>query len=460
MNMKILGVLTSNIFQYKNQPVNAQKDYTAGRISFSGMQPSKDVFIKSQPTFGILRSAGDFRSLANTRTVHCLYCGRPMLSNKVAGRLKNTGIFSGSIKNFVQEMFNYLDYLHPTEKEALKKITMMTFDSPDIRLSEAIKRLYPEANKELLKEQKPILKEISALSDELPRGWKTKFNKLMRISRYRLEEKEYIPDEFSGKEFSYKIGRISDTIKDDYLAGRILKLAEPLTHPIFKSKDTPLNAKFVSKVLSMTETRDVNNMMVDKVYLQKLLIRQIAKYGEILNRKDLLNLCDTALKTIDRQPVKVKFSNKAFRYDLNEALEGMPDEGLRKRIDDIVKRLPNSQTSVNSFITKHENAASDAIGYDMLRPSLATIEHMHPKSLGGPDVLGNFALACGRDNNNRSSEDMHHFIEQFKQSNQQRYFMDIWQEVKRNNLPKNVFFKMVDTFVQESGRKIDTTKFK
>ncbi len=460
MNMKILGVLTSNIFQYKSQPAAARKDYADSRIAFAGVQPPKDTFVKTQPSFGILRSAGDFRSIANIRPIHCLYCGRPMLSNKVAGRLKNSGIFSGPIKNFVQEMFNYLDYLHPTEKEALKRITLMAFDSPNIRLSEAIKRLYPEANKELLKEQKPILKELSALGDELPRGWKTKFNKLMKISRYRLEEKEYIPDEFSGKEFSYKIGRISDTIKDEYLATRILKLAEPLTHPIFKSKDTPLNGKFVSKILSMTETRDVSNMMVDKVYLQKLLINQIARYGEILNRKDLLNLCDTAIKTIDRQPVKVKFSNKAFRYDLNEALEGMPDEALRKKIDEIVSRLPNSQTSVNSFITKHENSASDAIGYNMLRPSLATIEHMQPKSLGGADSLSNYALACGRDNNNRSSEDMHHFIEQFKHSDQQRYFMDIWQEVKRKNLPREVFFKMIDTFTKESGRKIDTSKFK
>ena len=460
--MKVLGITGFNIFKNTAQSKIEynRNDYAAYRLPVNNAATSGDVFIKNVPAFTGIKSAGDFRNLVNYRPVHCIYCGRPMLGGKVIGRLKSNGVFSGPIKNFAQEMLGFLDYLHPTEKEALKKITIMAFDSPNIRLSEAIKRLYPEANKELLKEQKPILKELSALADLLPRGWKTKYKKLMTISRYRLEEKEYIPDEFSGKEFSYKIRRVSDTLKDDYLAARIIKLTEPLTHPIFKNADTPLNDKFVSKILSMTETRDYDKNQISKTYLQKLLINQIARYAEIMNRKDILNFCTTAIDTIDRKPVKIKFSNKAFRYDLNEVLEGMPDNTLRARIDNIVKRLPNSQTSVNSFITKHENAASDAIGFNMLRPSLATIEHMHPKSDHGPNELYNYALACGRDNNNRSSEPMKTFILPFKPGTQQKYFIEIWNEVKRNNLPKNVFFKMIKTYEQESGRRIDMKAFK
>ncbi len=458
--MKVLGITGFNIFHTasQNRIQNNQADYSPYRLPVRTQ--GEDVFVKNAPSFTGIKSAGDFRNLLNYRTVHCMYCGRPMLGSKVIGRLKNNGVFSGPIKNFAQEMLGFLDYMHPTEKEALKRITIMAFDSPNIRLSEAIKRLYPEANKELLKEQKPILKELSALADELPRGWKTKYKKLMTISRYRLEEKEYIPDEFSGKEFSYKIHRISDTIKDDYLAARIIKLTEPLTHPIFKNSDTPLNDKFTSKILSMTETRDYDPKQISKPYLQKLLINQIAKYAGIMNRKDILNFCNTAIDTIDGKPVKIKFSNKAFRYDLNEVLDGMPDNALREKIEKIVKRLPNSQTSVNSFITKHENAASDAIGFNMLRPSLGTIEHMHPKSDNGPNELYNYALACGRDNNNRSSEPMNTFILPFKPSNQQKYFIEIWNEVKRNNIAKETFFKMVKTYEQESGRRLDHKAFK
>lgn len=458
--MKVLGVTALNIFKSQKGIENNQYDYSPYRYPVRLSQPANDIFIKNSPSFTAIRSAEAFRNLVSYRTVHCLYCGRPMLSNKTVAQLKTSGTFSGPIKNFAQAMLTYLDYMHPTEKEALKKITIMAFDAPNIRLSEAIKRLYPEANKELLKEQMPILKELSALADELPRGWKTKYQKLMKVSRYRLEEKEYIPDEFSGKEFSYKIRRISDTIKDDYLAERILKLAEPLTHPVFKHPDEPLTEKLTNKILALTETRDYNPNQITKSSLQKLLIKQIAKYAEILNRKDVLNLCATAIDTIERRPVRIKFSNKAFRYDLNEVLEGMPDDALRNKITDIVKRLPTSQTSVNAFITKHENAASDAIGYNMLRPSIVTIEHMHPKSQNGPDALYNYALACGRDNNNRSSEDMGKFLMSFKPSSQQKYFYEIWQEVKNNNLSKDVFFKMLDVFYNESGQKIDKTIFK
>ena len=139
---------------------------------------------------------------------------------------------------------------------------------------------------------------------------------------------------------------------------------------------------------------------------------------------------------------------------------GIGENLLRyESIMNTARRLPTSQTSVNAFITKHENSASDAIGYDILRPSIVTIEHMHPKSQNGSNSLANYALSCGRDNNNRSSEPMNLFIEQFSQGNQQQYFDEIYQEVIKNRIPKDVFFKMLKTFTKESGRSIDTSKY-
>ena len=455
--MNIMPVLLN----FNLQPVKLKKNnqpYYSYEKPIINIGPENDVFVKqdkSNPSFGIIKTASDFRHLAAKKTIHCIYCSRPLLSNKILDKLKCSGIFSGNIRDFAQEMFYYIDYLHPTEKEFLKKVTIMAFDYPKIRLSEAIKKMYPEANKELLKEQIPILKELSSISERLPRGYKTKFKKLITISRYRLYEKEYIPDEFSGKEFSYKIKRIEETIKDKILAQKIIKLTEPLTHPLFKKANLPLTEKFINKILALTQTRDVDKSKLTKADLQIILIGQIQKYAEILNRKDIINLCDTAIKTIEHKPVKIKFSNKAFKYDLNEALEGMPDEELRKEIDKIAGRLPNSRNSVNSFITKHEMAASDAIGYDLLRPSIVTIEHMKPKSKGGPNEMYNYALACERDNNIRSNGDMEEFITQFPIQNQKNYFKEIFEEVKKGNISRSDAIKMVDTFCEQSGRQID-----
>ncbi len=454
--MLISGINLFSIQPQKRKLENNPHDYTRNQLLIA----QNDKFVKSTPniSFTAIRSASDFRSLVNQQRIHCIYCGRPLLSNKIVARLKNNGTFSGSIKNFAQEMFNYLEYLHPSEKEALKKITMMAFDYPNIRLSEAIKKLYPKANEDLLKEQKPIFKELSSLANEMPHGWKTKYQKLLKITKNRLEEKEYIPEKFSGKEFSYKIFRISDTIKDEDTASKIIKLTEPLTHPIFKNTKEPLTEKFVDKILKLTKIRNVNKNELTKSDLQLYLIAQIRKHAEILNRKDIINFCDIGIATIEKKPVKIKFSNKAFRYDLNETLEGMPDAALREKISSIVKRLPDSRTSVNAFITKHELADSDAIGYDLLRPSIVTIEHMHPKSQNGPNELWNYALSCERDNNNRSDSYMKDFINAFPKGNQQRYFNEIFEEVSKGNITKDTAQRMLKVFFYESGRQFESPK--
>ena len=442
-----------NIFS-KNTNAHNEFNCAPNTIPARLNQPAHDTFIKSTPSFTGIHSASEFRNLVNKRVIHCIYCGRPLMSNKLISKLKSNGTFSGTIRNFACEMIKYIDYLHPTEKETLKRIVLMSFDEPNIGLSTAIKKLYPEANKELLKEQKPILKELAKLSEQLPYGYKTKFQKLLKITRFRLEEKAYIPEEFSGKEFSYKIKRVSDTIKDESIAARIIKLTEPLTHPIFKTK-TLLNDKFVKKILTITETRDVNTKTLQKSDLQLMLISQIKSYAAVLKRQDIINFCNTAIDTIEKRPVKVKFSNKSFRYELNEILDGMPDEKLKYKIIEIAKCLPTSRTSVNAFITKHELAASDAVGYDLLRPSIVTIEHIHPKSAGGVNELYNYALSCERDNNTRSSESMQTFIKDFDIKNQQKYFKEILDEAYRDNLSIEIVSKMLNVFIRESDRSIN-----
>lgn len=456
--MRITPVI-NNIIKPLGIYQNNQSDYSVYRYPVNNSSLSKDVFIKNEPTFtGIINSASKLRDLAFQKKMHCIYCGNLLLSDKVVNKLKSNGVFSGPIKNFVQTMLNYIDYLHHTEKEFVKRTAIIAFDQPNIRLSEVIKILYPQANRELLKEQKPIFKELAALANEMPRGYKTKFKELLRISRLKLEEKEYIPKEFSGKEFKYKMSRLGVTIKDDYMAKKIAELTEPLTHPIFKNAKEPLTSKFVDKILRITDTRDANKQKLTKKDLLLIIINKIRQYGEILNRKDIIYSCNTAINTMEKRPVKIKFSNKAFKYDLNEALDGMPDTQLREKVNSIVDKLPTTNTSVNAFITKHQLSASDAIGYNLFRPSIATIEHIQPKSLGGPDNLSNYALACAYDNNRRSSDSLVEFIKQFDIKNQERYFDEIFNEVYSGNIPRKIALKMLETFFQESGRNIKPIK--
>ena len=49
------------------------------------------------------------------------------------------------------------------------------------------------------------------------------------------------------------------------------------------------------------------------------------------------------------------------------------------------------------------NGSPTAIAKSLLRPSMQTIEHIHPKSLGGPNATQNFIAECGDCNNPRGN---------------------------------------------------------
>ena len=93
-----------------------------------------------------------------------------------------------------------------------------------------------------------------------------------------------------------------------------------------------------------------------------------------------------------------------------------------------------------------------------MRPSIVTIEHIRPKSLNGANELYNYALSCERDNGRRSNSDLSMFVIQYSRKNQQKYFDELITEVKRRNLDKTTFLRMVKTFQKESGVNIDTSK--
>lgn len=454
-----INIFSFNINQKTDNNFNTNKINYCSKILSA---PTNDVFIKTTPfnlSFEGINSGGDLKNLLNRRKIHCIYCGIPMLSNKRINDLKKSGIFNAPIKDFAQEMFSYIEYLHPTEKEVLKKITVMAFDTPNIRLSEAIKKLYYKANYELLKVQMPIINQLYGLSNKLPPNIKKNYQKLLKISKYKLEEKAYVPESFDAKEFVYKMKRINQSIKDEYLASKILKLSEPITHPIFNDK-MPLNDKFTTKILKLCEINNYENKKYTPQELQLLLLEEIKKYSEIMNRHDIANLCDTAIKTIEKKPVKVKFSNKTLEKSLLQILQDYDNKKVKNKIISLIEKLPNSETSTNAFIAKHQFADSESIAFDLLRPSIVTIEHIHPKSKDGPNLLYNYALACERDNGNRSNGDLSLFIIGYSRKNQQRYFDELIEEANKHNLNKNTLLKMIKTFTKESGVAIDISKLK
>ena len=124
-------------------------------------------------------------------------------------------------------------------------------------------------------------------------------------------------------------------------------------------------------------------------------------------------------------------------------------------------KLPNSTSSKNSFVVKHRYSDSDTIGYKLLEPAIATVEHVKARSDGGVDDLTNIVLACKADNNERGSMPQYLYMERWNKRNPQIYFNDIMKISKEEQLitPSDIE-GMARSVLNEGKVKVDTSGLK
>lgn len=457
--MKITGI-TNFQFNNKRRLENNHTDYS---LSKSFTQPA-DSFSKKTPelTFTAIKSQAQFKRLIQTREVHCIYCRKVMLDEDMLNKLEQTGLYGGPVSDFVKGTKRFYRSMHTPHQQVYDMISSYAKRAPNTTLSQIMQDLYPSALNKLRKSQKPVFQEIRKAAAELPPEIKTKFNNVMRIQTFRLKDKPYVC-EFSPKEFNYKLKNMCKTVNNDRLLNEMLKDANYLNHPAFKEKGTDIPINILHSIfginlkhnaVSKKLVPELQNKTPDEIMLY--VINKIKKNGKKLNRPDIIELCENAAKQVNKIPVKVPFSNKTFRYDLREALQGLNDKDLALRILKIADDLPTSITNPYSFITKHANASSEKIGHNLFRPSIVTIEHMAPSANGGKSVMGNYALSCEVDNNYRQHKNMNVVLNKYNPDNPQKYFNELYDDVKKGRLDKEDVQKQVKTFEEQSGRKINT----
>ena len=84
-----------------------------------------------------------------------------------------------------------------------------------------------------------------------------------------------------------------------------------------------------------------------------------------------------------------------------------------EKLKDRAVYLPTSGTSENAFIVKYVDRTQQEIAKRIIRPSVATIEHIKPNSLNGENTIGNFMLTSAGANSMRSNMPLPKFIEMF-----------------------------------------------
>ena len=340
-----------------------------------------------------------FTSIANSgklRTLFhyglpCMYSGIEMIDPKSVTRMLKNGTFQQPVSRVIEVLTPYEKSITGIEAKVFDIIKETAQSSPDKNLHELMQEIAPRFKKRLRKKQIPVFQELTEASHELPDKYRYKFKQFMEDTNKKLND-EPIVVPFSSYEFKYKL----DKIKEDIEKGENIK-AIKVMNKLQKEAN-----KFTNSTTANTIDRQKNTLS----FMYKILKHSVLKENTALN-----NLFNTSKSRLNKERIVIPFNRKSFIYDLSKLIKDIPDQQLLEKMISIAQKLPTSKQSTSAYILKSLTASSDKIGYRLLWPSIASVEHIYPKSCGGPDLMHNFGGACCRENTERQNID---FMKQLK----------------------------------------------
>lgn len=127
------------------------------------------------------------------------------------------------------------------------------------------------------------------------------------------------------------------------------------------------------------------------------------------------------------------------RKDLLERLYTVADGKNDKHIAEMwetANKLPRSTNNINAFVVKYANRDATEICSRLLRPSVASIEHITPASKKGNDTICNFMLVARDWNSDRSNIPLPEYIKKHPNipKYSQRHTDDIIKAIKFGKL--------------------------
>lgn len=313
----------------------------------------------------------------------CMYSGVTMVDPKQVTRMIKNQVFSRPASDVVKILAQYADSIDGMEAKVLYILNDRAKIHPDKNIQELLKEVEPVFRRRLRKKQAPIFKELTELAHDLPQKYQYKFKTLMENTDKKLNEKPIVIP-FSSFEYRYKLTKI----KEDILKGQDTKAKKVMN-------------KLIKEAKKFSDSTNANTMENQKKVLafQEIILRK----SVLKNNEQLKNLIAISKSRLTKEEVIVPFSRKAFIYDLLRMLEDLPDKKLLADFFVTAQKLPTSQKSLSAYILKITAEQPEKIGYRILWPSMASVEHILPRSCGGADILGNFGGATTRTNSTRKN---------------------------------------------------------
>ena len=341
-------------------------------------------------TFTSIQNSSKLRQLF-AYNLPCMYSGLPMVDPKQLSRMLKNQIFLHPSGEVISALSKYKDSFSGMELQLFEILSERSKLHPNQSISELMRGIEHIYRKDLYKKQTPIFyelkKEMSKLSPEI----QEQFDALMVETNKRLSKQPVIMP-FSAYEFKYKLAKI----KED-----VLKIDHP-------------KAKKVMNKLIKESKRLSNSTNPSSIDLQKKVLRMmdwILKKSVLKDNQQLRELIDMSNARLANTEVVVPFSRKSFLYDLARLINPVEDKVLQDKIMKIAQKLPTSAQDFSAYFLKLSCDPSEKIGSRIMWPSLASVEHIVPRSCGGADEMANFGGARTVENSDRKSID---FMDQLK----------------------------------------------
>lgn len=235
------------------------------------------------------------------------------------------------------------------------------------------------------------------------RIFENKFNKIF----FRKIANEHLPCAYTGIEMiSQK--QFDELIQTKVLTGNSADVIKELKK--FEKSLFPVEEGIFNILKSLSEKYPEKNLQellkLKYPIAEKKLIQQQANTLNRINmvirdlpKEEFLKIREIVQESFDKifapnPNPQDRFKRKALLYKLKT--QNLTNKKIQKRIIKLAEKLPNSETSVNSFIVKYsepyriryENKnpkripqTSEEIALRLLRPSLATEEHIYPQAM-------------------------------------------------------------------------------
>ncbi len=403
--------------------------------------------VNYNPSFGAIANSKPLRILFQYG-LPCMYTGKKMIDPKsISGLFDSRKLHAPAIES-LKYLEPYKESLSGMEKRAFNILNEQSLIYPDKSIAEIFQVIAPKYQKKLRKKQAPIFKELLQAAQKLPSDYHYKFIQFMMKTNQKLQDRPIVLP-FNSTEFKYKLGKIKE-----YMVNRGGKGSKSILRLVAEAEKLP------------------KKLTPDNIEQYKEIINNLEKIKKSSPLRDsdtIEELLKTAKQRLNGENISMPFSRKSFIYDLAKLLKGLNKPELEERLINIAQKLPTSKENLSAYILKAAGESSNKIAYRLLWPSTASVEHILPRSCGGPDSMKNFGGACNRENSERGNID---FVTQIKRlphtpENCQKYIDKLIELANdgifdRNKIDKKYILDFKRTIqLQSKGRIVlDLSKFK